>query len=129
MAAHRVAELTRAPSAERVLADLNRNNYSRWKLAQPQGAPAIYEFHPLFREFLLRRAQDMLPAVALLELRERAAALLEADGETAEAVPCCSRLRPGKTLCASSAPMPRKCCSRGAGACWRRAACAARRAT
>ncbi len=87
MAAHRVAELTGAPDAGRVLEELNRSNYFTLRLAQAaHPAQAVYQFHPLFREFLLRRAQDLLPGAALVELRKKAAALLEADGETADAV-------------------------------------------
>jgi ATP/maltotriose-dependent transcriptional regulator MalT/two-component SAPR family response regulator len=86
MAAHRVVELTGAPDAERVLEELNRSNYFTLRLAQAHPAQAVYQFHPLFREFLLRRAQEVLPAGALVQLRQRAAALLEADGETADAV-------------------------------------------
>ena len=87
MAAHRVAELTGLPCAERVLAELARSNYFTLKLAQGRGEPgALYQFHPLFREFLLRRAQETLAAAELGQLRRSAAALLAADGETAEAV-------------------------------------------
>jgi LuxR family transcriptional regulator, maltose regulon positive regulatory protein len=87
MAAHRVAELSGNPDADRVLGDLARSNYFTLKLAQVHGAPpAIYQFHPLFREFLLQRGQETLAAAALAELRRKAAALLEADGETADAV-------------------------------------------
>ena len=83
MAAHRVVELTGVPSAAHALEELNRSNYFTLKLAQ---APAVYQFHPLFREFLLRRAQESLTGAALSSLRQKAAALLEADGETADAV-------------------------------------------
>ena len=87
MAAHRVVELTGQPRADRVLAELARSNYFTLKLAQVHGAPpAVYQFHPLFREFLQRRAQDTLAAAELVRLRQRAAALLASDGETAEAV-------------------------------------------
>jgi ATP/maltotriose-dependent transcriptional regulator MalT/DNA-binding SARP family transcriptional activator len=87
MAAHRVVQLTGVPHAERVLGELARTNYFTLKMAQVQGAPpAVYQFHPLFREFLLRRAQEALPPAELAGLRQRAAALLAADGEVAEAV-------------------------------------------
>jgi LuxR family transcriptional regulator, maltose regulon positive regulatory protein len=81
MAAQRVVELAGSPDAESVLEELSRSNYFTHKLA-----PAVYQFHPLFREFLLRRAGETLPHDTLVELRRKAAALLEADGETAEAV-------------------------------------------
>jgi LuxR family transcriptional regulator, maltose regulon positive regulatory protein len=86
MAPHRVVELSGVPRADRILAELARSNYFTLKFAPVHGAPpAVYQFHPLFREFLLRRAQDTLGA-AWSELRRKAAALLEADGETAEAI-------------------------------------------
>lgn len=44
-----------------------------------------FEFHPLLREFLLARARIDLPKQDLAALAGRAAALLEADGQTAEA--------------------------------------------
>jgi LuxR family maltose regulon positive regulatory protein len=81
MAAARVAELTGAPGAERVLEGLARTNYFTVKLAA-----GLYQFHPLFREFLLKRAQETFNAETLAGIRIRAAALLEADGEAAEAV-------------------------------------------
>jgi DNA-binding SARP family transcriptional activator len=87
MAAHRVVELTGIAHADRVLGELARSNYFTLKLSQIQGAPpATYQFHPLFREFLLRRAQETLAAEALREVRLKAAGLLEADGETGDAV-------------------------------------------
>ena len=87
MAAARVVELTGAADADRLLGELARSNYFTLKLAQVHGAPpAVYQFHPLFREFLLRRAEDTLSPPELARLRQKAAALLERDGETAEAV-------------------------------------------
>lgn len=86
MAAHRVVELTGEAHADRVLGELARSNYFTLKLARAHPAPAVYRFHPLFREFLLQRAQESLAPDALAKLREKAAALLEADGESADAV-------------------------------------------
>jgi LuxR family transcriptional regulator, maltose regulon positive regulatory protein len=87
MPAHRVVELTGNARADRVLGELARSNYFTLKLAPVHGAPpAVYQFHPLFREFLLRRAEETLAGAALTDVRRRAAALLEAEGETAEAV-------------------------------------------
>jgi len=86
MVGRRVAELTGTPAAEALLESLTRSNYFTLRLARPHPAPAVYHFHPLFREFLLRRAQETLPAAALVELRRKAAVLLEADGETADAM-------------------------------------------
>jgi LuxR family transcriptional regulator, maltose regulon positive regulatory protein len=44
-----------------------------------------FEFHPLLREFLLARARAELSKEELTDLARRAALLLEADGQTAEA--------------------------------------------
>jgi DNA-binding SARP family transcriptional activator len=44
-----------------------------------------FEFHPLLREFLLARARADLSKEELTDLARRAALLLEADGQTAEA--------------------------------------------
>ena len=85
MATERVVELSGDQDAGAVLARLSRANYFTVKLAAARGASAAYQFHPLFREFLLRRAEEALPAAELAALRRRAAALLEADGETASA--------------------------------------------
>jgi DNA-binding SARP family transcriptional activator len=87
MAAYRVVELTGLARAGQVLGELARTGYFTLKLAPVHGAPpAVYQFHPLFREFLLRRAQETLAPAALDEVRRKAAALLEADGDTADAI-------------------------------------------
>jgi LuxR family transcriptional regulator, maltose regulon positive regulatory protein len=86
MQAQRIADLTGEPGAARVLGRLARRNYFTIKLARPQAAGAMYQFHPLFREFLLRRAEQALAPAALQGLRLKAAELLWADGECAGAV-------------------------------------------
>jgi LuxR family maltose regulon positive regulatory protein len=47
---------------------------------------AVYEFHPLFRTFLLERLAGNLTAVELVQLRHKAARLLEADGQVEQAI-------------------------------------------
>ncbi len=83
MAAPRVIALTGAPQADQVLADLNQRNYFTLKHVQAQ---AVYQFHPLFREFLLARARATFAPASLRKVQQKAAALLEADGETTDAV-------------------------------------------
>lgn len=79
----RMAEtLTGAKSAQAVLERLYRSNYFTLKHEQPDAA---YQYHPLFREFLLRQGELAYPADVRLELRQRAAGLLEADGQFEEA--------------------------------------------
>jgi hypothetical protein len=48
-------------------------------------ADPTFEFHPLFRQFLLQRAAGVLPAEERIALQRAAAAVLEADGQVAEA--------------------------------------------
>jgi ATP/maltotriose-dependent transcriptional regulator MalT/DNA-binding SARP family transcriptional activator len=78
MTARMVAELTGERRAGRILNHLNRNNFftHRYDLQE-----AIYQYHPLFREFLRSRAVRLLASDTLAALRIRAAALLEQSGE------------------------------------------------
>jgi DNA-binding SARP family transcriptional activator len=81
MAPARVAELTGTAQPEAVLGELSRSGYFTVTLA-----PSLYQFHPLFREFLLRRAEETLEPAELAALRRKAAAIVAADGDPAEAV-------------------------------------------
>ncbi|OFX20252.1 MAG: hypothetical protein A2V77_16755 [Anaeromyxobacter sp. RBG_16_69_14] len=68
--------LTGVDRAGRVLRDLASRGYFTYR----QGESEEYQYHPLFREFLLARAREELPAARLAELRRAAARLLaEAD--------------------------------------------------
>lgn len=71
----------RADSAER-LRELFQQNYF---IEHHPGPPASYQYHALFREFLAARARRALGAAEIDALRGRAATLLEAAGETADA--------------------------------------------
>ncbi len=84
MAPEQVGELSGRGDAGAVLNELARTNYFTLKLSQARGA-FIYQFHPLFREFLQKRAEETLSPALLNALRRRAATLLERDGETTEA--------------------------------------------
>ncbi len=77
MTARSVAALTGERRADRILNHLNRNNFftSRYDLAE-----TVYQYHPLFREFLRSRALRLLAPDTLTALRTRAAALLEHSG-------------------------------------------------
>ncbi len=48
--------------------------------------PLVYKYHPLFRQFLLGRAQKIFSLEHLQELQERAAELMAKTGQTDEAV-------------------------------------------
>jgi ATP/maltotriose-dependent transcriptional regulator MalT/DNA-binding SARP family transcriptional activator len=77
-----VAGLTENPQAGRILSRLNRGNYftERRVLDEP-----IYGYHPLFREFLLSRAEESFSKESLSLLRRRAADLLEEHGQAGSA--------------------------------------------
>jgi ATP/maltotriose-dependent transcriptional regulator MalT len=73
-----VAEtLTGDAQAARTLADLHADNFFTDRRPGPE---SVYEYHPLFREFLIVRAVEALEPAALGELRRAAAALLEQSG-------------------------------------------------
>ena len=76
-------ELTGLPSASRLLSTLNRNNYFTEKRFHSE---PIYQYHPLFREFLLSRAKEPFPKKVFLALFRRAASLLEEDGQIEAAI-------------------------------------------
>ena len=70
--------LTGEPRAGRILADLNRDNFFTERKSHVE---AIYEYHPLFREFLQSHAAESLGAAQVAALRTRAASLLESEGQ------------------------------------------------
>ena len=83
MTAKMAEELTDLPSAGRILSSLSRNNYFTEKriLAEP-----IYQYHPLFRDFLISQAKEIFPPETLSFLFRHAAILLEEDGQTEAAI-------------------------------------------
>ncbi len=74
--------LTGDPGAGRMLADLERRNYFVMRRA---GAEPSYEYHPLFRDFLLGRARIAFDGHLLVTLQRRAAELLAEAGQPEEA--------------------------------------------
>ena len=83
MTAKMAEELTNLSSASSILSTLNRNNYFTEKRFQNE---PIYQYHPLFREFLLSRAKETFSPKALKVLLTRAAKLLEEDCQTESTV-------------------------------------------
>ncbi len=76
------AAVTGCNRSKRLLAELYRKNY----FTQRHGDwPYNYRYHPLFRQFLLERLEERYPDERLLELRRKAAKVLETD-DPAEAV-------------------------------------------
>jgi len=76
-------ELTGLSSASSILSTQSRNNYFTEKRFQNE---PIYQYHPLFREFLLSRAKKIFSIETLSLLYSRAARLLEESGQTESAV-------------------------------------------
>src|SRR5438067_2065572 len=75
--------LTGRPDAGRILARLHREGCFLLQHAEPH---AVYEYQPLFRAFLLRRAYAALATTRRAEIQRMAAGLLEREGRVAEAV-------------------------------------------
>jgi ATP/maltotriose-dependent transcriptional regulator MalT/DNA-binding SARP family transcriptional activator len=62
-----------------ILDVLTRRNYFTVRHAGPDRD--TYEYHPLFRQFLIQHAQETFPSAQIDALRTHAAALLEAAGD------------------------------------------------
>ncbi len=76
-------ELTQNPQASGILLNLHRNNYFTQRHATPT---PVYEYHNLFREFLLARAKEVFPPEDLPRIRHDAASLCEVHGQVEDAV-------------------------------------------
>jgi LuxR family transcriptional regulator, maltose regulon positive regulatory protein len=79
--------LTRSKTAGRVLEELHRGNYftNRYLAnGQPEGE-AAYQYHPLFRAFLLRRSHDVLSPECRTAIQRACAKLLEDAGQVEDA--------------------------------------------
>jgi DNA-binding SARP family transcriptional activator len=83
MTAEMAAELTGLPNAGSLLSTLNRNNYFIEKRFHNE---PIYQYHPLFREFLFSRVKESFSTEGLSVLCTHAAKLLEETGQIESAV-------------------------------------------
>jgi len=83
MTAETAEKLSGLRSAGRVLDDLSRNNYFTAKHTAPRPA---YQYHPLFRKFLLERAERDLSPAALARVKRTAGAVLESAHDVEGAV-------------------------------------------
>ncbi len=83
MTAAIATRLTGVPSAARVLAGLHASNYFTEKRMHDD---AVYQYHPLFREFLQARARATMSPDRLVDLLRRAARLLAEGGQADHAV-------------------------------------------
>ena len=69
-------------NAAQILLTLNRRNYF---VSRRPGKKSIYQYHPLFRDFLRTRAEESIAEPKRQQLLEQAALLLENSGEIEEA--------------------------------------------
>jgi LuxR family maltose regulon positive regulatory protein len=76
-------ELTGFSSAGRILSTLSRNNYFTEKRFHPE---PVFQYHPLFRDFLLSHAKERFSPETLSFLLRRAAILLERNDQTEAAI-------------------------------------------
>ncbi len=75
-------KLTGCDSAGRILSTLNRYHLFTERLA---GSEQYYQYHPLFRAFLLNRAKSLFAPDALADIQQEAARLLEQAGQIEDA--------------------------------------------
>ncbi|HAK61070.1 MAG TPA: hypothetical protein DCO77_11945 [Nitrospiraceae bacterium] len=85
MTAPMTEKLTGMSDAEQVLSTLNRRHYFTGQHSSGEGVP-VYQYHPLFREFLLSRAAKVYDASTMYAIQSEAAGLLEASGFIEDAV-------------------------------------------
>jgi DNA-binding SARP family transcriptional activator len=72
------------PRAAKLLAELYRGHLFVDR-REEQGA--VYQYHDLFREFLLQRARETYPADRIATIQQQAARVLELAGQIEDAVP------------------------------------------
>lgn len=78
-----VCELTGMVGAEAILEDLCERHYFTSRSSQTE---PVYQYHPLFREFLLSRGVSDLGSEACQHITAKAAHILMHDGQSEEAV-------------------------------------------
>lgn len=82
--------LTGHPRAAQILSALYRSGDFTERRA---GTPPVFRYHPLFREFLLSHAVDVLPPDEVARIQRSAAALLIESGQLEEAADLLTRSR------------------------------------
>jgi len=83
MTAPMAEDLSGNRSASFILRGMHCNNYF---VSGSSSSEPVYAYHPLYRDFLRSRADDLLPRETLIRLRRRAASLLEKAGQTESAL-------------------------------------------
>ena len=71
------------PEAGRILSELHRDNY--FATLRQAGPDAVYQYHPMFREFLLARAAESMPKDERRRLQRVCAGQMEAAGQIEDA--------------------------------------------
>lgn len=74
--------LTDVPHAEKILSNLVRNNYF---IERHSHVNPVYQYHDLFREFLIHRAKETISPEECAALSRKAAVILEGAGREEEA--------------------------------------------
>jgi DNA-binding SARP family transcriptional activator len=74
--------LTGTKESRKILEGLSRNNFFT---VRRRGKEPSYQYHPLFREFLIEKARGSIPAEEFVGLEARAGALLEDAGYAEDA--------------------------------------------
>ncbi len=82
MTSQMAEKLTAKSISQKMLSDLNKNHY--FIDIYPQDK-LVYQYHPLFREFLLSRAEVTFSDKKISEIKKRSANLLEESGQIEEA--------------------------------------------
>jgi DNA-binding SARP family transcriptional activator len=83
-------KLTDCDNADAILSALSRNNFFTEKRSAPE---LTYQYHSLFREFLLARMKRSLSTEGLVRVQKRAAAILEESGQSEDAIGLLSAAR------------------------------------
>ncbi|MHC9545009.1 MAG: BTAD domain-containing putative transcriptional regulator [Vulcanimicrobiota bacterium] len=77
MTAHSAERLTGLKTSGQILSSLSHNNYFTERHFHKESE---YQYHPLFRDFLLSRAREAFSADELSGIKEKAASILEETG-------------------------------------------------
>ena len=83
MTARLAQQLTGLHQAGEILAELSRRNYFTIRKSLPD---PVYQYHPLFREFLLAQAKQQLTPAQLVQTMHHAAEILESTGQAEDAI-------------------------------------------
>jgi DNA-binding SARP family transcriptional activator len=75
--------LTGVREAGQILSALNRQ---RFFIERKEASEPIYQYHPLFRDFLCARAEARFDAATLLKIKRRAGEVLESSGQVEGAI-------------------------------------------